>query len=267
MKKLFSAAEIAGMELQGLPKTKANVIARAEKEGWYFEERTGLGGKKRVYAIPGQYMPTPQGLGERLEQVVSLYPDRVNAAEVAGVSIQLLRRILTEESDPPLQAVLNLARPMGISLDWIVSGEGDMYETQPRAVAEAQANPTSANMVAFTLAGTDVQMAFSRTWIKQQLQVSADSLELMQVPGDSMEGTLSSRDVVLVNKADTQPANGLFVLRLDGVLDVRRLQRLPGSKLKVSGSNEAYDPFELDLTQATPGFEIVGKLVWYGRIV
>ncbi|NWK80329.1 LexA family transcriptional regulator [Aquitalea sp. LB_tupeE] len=266
MSNLLSASEIVALQLPGLPTTKVAIAAKAARESWYFEERTGLGGTRKVYALPGQYMPKPRGMGERLEQVVSLYPDRVNAAEVAGVSIQLLRRIITEESDPPLQAVLNLARPMGISLDWIVSGEGDMYETPPRAAVEAPANPNS-NMVAFTLAGTDVQMAFSRHWIKQQLQVSAESLELMQVPGDSMEGTLSSRDVVLVNKADTQPANGLFVLRLDGVLDVKRLQRLPGSKLKVSGSNEAYDPFELDLTQATPGFEIVGKLVWYGRIV
>ncbi len=195
------------MALQGLPKTKANVIARAEREGWYFEERRGQGGIKRVYAIPEQYLPQPQWR-------------------------EVHRGIAAETASPPYWAE---------------------------------------NMVLFLLTGTEstapVHMAFSRHWIQQQLQVKADDLQLMQVPGDSMDGTLNSRDVVLVNKADKQPANGLFVLRLDGVLEVKRLQRLPGAKLKVSGSNEAYDPFEIDLTQATPGFEIVGKLVWHGRVL
>ena len=206
-KNLVSASEIAQMGLPSLPTSRDNIRARADREGWYFEERRGQGGIKRVYAIPEQYLPQPQR-GE---------VHRGTAAETAT---------------PP---------------NW------------------------AENMVLFTMAGSEspapVHMAFSRHWIQQQLQVKADDLQLMQVPGDSMAGTLNSRDVVLVNKADTQPANGLFVLRLDGVLEVKRLQRLPGAKLKVSGSNEAYDPFEIDLTQATPGFVIVGKLVWHGRVL
>lgn len=54
-KTLLSAAEIASLRLPGLPTTKANVIVRAEKEGWYFEETTGLGGKRRVYELPDRY--------------------------------------------------------------------------------------------------------------------------------------------------------------------------------------------------------------------
>lgn len=54
-KALLSAAEIARLRLPGLPSTKANVISRAEKEDWYFEEMTGLGGKRRVYELPARY--------------------------------------------------------------------------------------------------------------------------------------------------------------------------------------------------------------------
>ena len=32
------------------------MAARAEKEGWYSEGRTGLGGMRRVYEIPAQYL-------------------------------------------------------------------------------------------------------------------------------------------------------------------------------------------------------------------
>jgi hypothetical protein len=54
-KKLHTAAEIARMGLSGLPTTKANVILRAEKEQWYFEEGKGPGGKRRLYELPEKY--------------------------------------------------------------------------------------------------------------------------------------------------------------------------------------------------------------------
>ena len=56
MKNLYSATEIAKMRLPGFPISRDNVRARAEREGWYCEYRTGLGGKWRVYEIPAHYL-------------------------------------------------------------------------------------------------------------------------------------------------------------------------------------------------------------------
>ncbi|MBX9267691.1 hypothetical protein [Chromobacterium violaceum] len=56
MRNLYSASEIAAMHLPGLPKSKPALIARAQSEGWYFEERKGLGGTRRVYEIPTRYL-------------------------------------------------------------------------------------------------------------------------------------------------------------------------------------------------------------------
>jgi hypothetical protein len=58
---LYSAAEIAAMRLPGLPTTKARVIERAASEGWYWEERTGLGGTRKVYDVPDRYVDTKKG--------------------------------------------------------------------------------------------------------------------------------------------------------------------------------------------------------------
>jgi Mu DNA-binding domain len=55
-KKLHSASEIAQMKLPGLPHTKSSVITRATREGWHFEEAKGVGGTKRLYAIPTRYL-------------------------------------------------------------------------------------------------------------------------------------------------------------------------------------------------------------------
>lgn len=64
-KKLYSATEIAKMRLPGFPISRDNVRARAEREGWYCEERKGLGGGRRVYEIPAHY------LGEEKKEEVS----------------------------------------------------------------------------------------------------------------------------------------------------------------------------------------------------
>ncbi|MDO8654226.1 MAG: hypothetical protein Q7R66_18805 [Undibacterium sp.] len=56
-KKLYTAAEIAKMRLPGLPTTKPPILARAEKEKWYFETKIGLGGVRKMFELPAYYQP------------------------------------------------------------------------------------------------------------------------------------------------------------------------------------------------------------------
>ena len=46
------------MRLPGLPASKPSIIERAKKEGWPFEEKTGIGGTRRVYQVPDKYLST-----------------------------------------------------------------------------------------------------------------------------------------------------------------------------------------------------------------
>lgn len=58
MKKLYSAYEIAAMNLPGLPTSKPAILARAEKEDWHYETKRGLGGIRKMFVIPKEYLPT-----------------------------------------------------------------------------------------------------------------------------------------------------------------------------------------------------------------
>jgi signal peptidase I len=78
-----------------------------------------------------------------------------------------------------------------------------------------------------------------------------------------MEGVLNDRDVILVNHADTSPGAGLYVLRIEGDLLVKRVQKLPGGKLEIMSANEAYRPFEIDpAIQAVILQSLARGLVW-----
>ena len=47
--------------------------------------------------------------------------------------------------------------------------------------------------------------------------------------------------------------------------NVKRLQILPGRRLKVKSDNLNYDPFEVSLD--TDNFHIVGKVIWAGALL
>lgn len=57
MTKLFSAAEIASMNLPDLPSTTRGIQLRAKKEEWLYESKIGLGGVRKLYQIPPLYLP------------------------------------------------------------------------------------------------------------------------------------------------------------------------------------------------------------------
>ncbi|WP_390894862.1 S24 family peptidase [Microvirgula aerodenitrificans] len=110
-------------------------------------------------------------------------------------------------------------------------------------------------------------MAFRRYWIVNYLHADPHDLSVISVKGDSMEGVLNDKDVILINRSDTSATSGLFVLRIDGDLVVKRVQRLPGSILKVTSANEAYEPFTVDINNPPSDFSVVGRVVWFGRQV
>ncbi|ANJ73516.1 hypothetical protein A9Y76_14035 [Ralstonia insidiosa] len=84
--KLYSAAEIAKMRLEGLPTTKGKVIERAASEGWQFEERKGIGGTRRMYEIPARYLPRSGGAGVADVTEAPRQPAKVVGTVVAGTS-------------------------------------------------------------------------------------------------------------------------------------------------------------------------------------
>ena len=90
-------------------------------------------------------------------------------------------------------------------------------------------------------------MAFRRYWIENYVTRDIKNLSVISVKGDSMEGVLNDGDTILINHGQTTPRDGLYVLRLNENLLVKRLQLIPGGIVNVISANEAYPTFEIDL--------------------
>lgn len=235
-------------------------------------------------------------LGGRMREArEAMNASRSEASTVVGVSLSTFQAWEAGDREPDATKLSIFASHYGLSVDWLLYGEGAMQRRKlggaPENIAAAGqcgcrdtlGNPVDLEEFVFVPrynlqasagygATTDDEkpvfsMAFRRYWIVNYLRADPHDLSVISVKGDSMEGVLNDRDVILINRSDTQATGGLFVLRIDGDLVVKRVQRLPGALLKVTSANEAYEPFTVDINNPPSDFSVVGRVVWFGRQV
>jgi hypothetical protein len=157
-----------------------------------------------------------------------------------------------------------LARYFGVSEEVLGgrpdAGAGNGLFRVPRLEVGASAGPGA-------LAGDERKrghIAFDPAWLRR---VAADpkQLSLILVEGDSMAPTLADGDEILVDRGDAAERlrDGIYVLRIDDALMVKRVARNPaGFGISIRSDNDAY-PSWPDVDPASAA--IVGRVVWVGR--
>ena len=100
----------------------------------------------------------------------------------------------------------------------------------------------------------------------RRLTASPDALSAVRVQGDSMEPTLNAGDDILVDTADATDRlrDGIYVLRIDDALNVKRLAVGPGGRLSIVSDNPRYPVIE---RKRGDRIDVVGRVVWAGRRV
>ncbi|QHL92055.1 peptidase S24 (plasmid) [Sphingomonas changnyeongensis] len=108
-------------------------------------------------------------------------------------------------------------------------------------------------------------VSFDARWLRQLVATRIDQLSMIRVQGDSMSPTLSDGDEIMVNQADAADRlrDGIYVLRLDDALMVKRLALHPVSReVAIRSDNPAYPSWpNCKLSQLA----IIGRVVWAGR--
>ena len=109
-------------------------------------------------------------------------------------------------------------------------------------------------------------VAFDPKWLRE-LGADPRALSIIRVEGDSMAPTLNDGDDILVDGGDAAARlrDGIYVLRMDDVLMVKRVARAPGpGRISVISDNPQYPSYP-DLSMAA--VQLVGRVVWTGRRV
>jgi phage repressor protein C with HTH and peptisase S24 domain len=109
-------------------------------------------------------------------------------------------------------------------------------------------------------------LAFDSKWLRR-LAADPKQLSMIRVEGDSMLPTLADGDEILVDRGDSADRlrDGIYVLRMEGALIVKRLALNPaGRRISVKSDNPAYPSW----TDCDPAdIDVIGRVAWVGRKV
>lgn len=176
---------------------------------------------------------------------------------------------------------------LGFDATWLLTGEGEMRkgeggQAEGKAAPAAPADPhhRREDELAYVPYYNEVEasggpgaipanehtpefLAFRRRWIKQELGAKIEDLAVIRMVGDSMEPTLKTGDVLLLDAhAALHQGDGIYVIRRRERLQVKRLQFL-ADKILIRSDNPHWEPEEVD--EDSPDFVLAGRVVWVGR--
>ena len=155
-----------------------------------------------------------------------------------------------------------LARYFGVPETWL-GADASRVAPAPRLLTvpvldtAASAGPGAVGEDRRSAAG----LGFSEAWLKcLRARGGHEGLSVIGVRGDSMVPTLADGDEILVDEADRERLReGIYVLRVDGALMVKRLVR-EGDGFAVRSDNADAGPVDL-----SNGWAVIGRVLWAGR--
>lgn len=205
----------------------------------------------------------------RLTQVVQSFGSVVAAARVVGVSDNAIYKWLAGRGQPSVNNLVALARAARVSIEWLATGEESKQSAQAitRAVEHGDFIFMPRNRIRFSSGREGVlrseqvvdSIAFRAAWVKGSLHTESRDLLLIEVVGDSMAPTVEDSDLILANLAEPRfRQDGIYLLRHDGGLTVKRIQRRPDGKLLIRSDNPKYEPMVVG------SVKIIGRVIWIG---
>ena len=164
----------------------------------------------------------------------------------------------------PLEQCIKIAEQTGVSLDWLILGKGESDKNTAAGKATPSVVlvplydvPVSAGHGSFFDAENIIQqIPFDAEWLERE-ELIADRLACLPIKGDSMSPGLKTSDIVLIDLTH-QRGDGVFVLRLNGALRIKRLQWLADGRLRISSDNPIYETEYVDPNTPPDDFAIIG---------
>lgn len=217
--------------------------------------------------VPGW---TPE-LGSRLSSAIELLGGLKSTGKIAGATDEQVGKWRDGRAKMPFYAAISIAERAGISLDWLAGMSPSTEKSaenggnQPKsmvAIPVFDVTPSAGHGAALLHERPVDFLWFNEAWLRQTYGVNPNDLKLLPSTGDSMAPTIEAGSMLMVNVNEMacQPGDGIFVVRLEGDILVKRLQRVPGGQIKVSSDNPAYDPFHIKLDDGID-FALLGRVI------
>ncbi len=205
-------------------------------------------------------------------------------AKRCGIPGSSMRQYL-DGTVPGADKAAQIAERNGVSLLWLVtgeeprgtggtpvppgfsgvstgSGEWEDFAMVPRLVVQASAGAGA------LVEHEDVAylIAFRASWLRKR-GINPQAARALTVRGDSMEPTIRSGDVLLVDTSkDRVEDNGIYVVISGGYVLVKRVHPRRDGSLMLISDNQAYPSEDVPAGEAGD-FHVAGRVMWFGRSI
>jgi len=203
---------------------------------------------------------------ERLRESISSHSLR-GFSRLCGLSEATLRSYLSGDTFPTLDRLALISSAAGVEPEWLAFGGHkdeepaelpgmEDYAFVPLYDAQCSAGDGSWNENSRVL----TYICFTRYSLRKQ-GLTPDHLSAIRIDGDSMEPVLNGGDTVLIDHTRTAiKGEGIYVLRFDGHLYAKRLQRNFDGVVIIS-ENKHYQPVTVPRDRLDE-LEVIGRAVW-----
>ncbi len=209
-------------------------------------------------------------VADRVRQLIGDKTERSFANNI-GITQSTLSGLLTG-SRPSVDKVVAIANATDVNLQWLATGEGPMRAGGavddkilyiPRYNIEMSAGTGRWQDHAEKID----DIPFTAEFIQRRLgRSSTDGLIMAYAYGDSMEPTIFSGDLLMIDTNKKSVNSGIYAMAYMDMFYVKRLD-LKLDKIEViSDSREKYKPFEIEAASIDQ-FNLVGPVIWTGRVL
>jgi len=198
-------------------------------------------------------------------------------AEILNISLPTMNHYETGKRVPNSALLAKLAGVVECDPGWLLTGEGSGNTQNPESF------PTDSSMADFILVprynieasaggGSIIHseqivdhLAFKADWVHKELGTHPKNLVLVHSIGDSMEPTIRSGDLLLVDRSKSRmKGDGIYLINLDDGLMVKRVEWLLGGSVVIRGDNTAVSREQILLSTDLEKLHILGRVVWVG---
>lgn len=203
----------------------------------------------------------------RIEQVLGKFGSVAELARDIGVSDNAIYKWLSGRGQPSVANLVALAKAAKVSIQWLATGESTVQGSSTTEVDRADFTYVpryDVEMVAWRGAMLHSDqivdyLAFKKEWVRMRLNADPRNLLLIEAVGDSMAPTLNDSDLLLVDLAEPRFRHeGIYVLRREKELEIKRLQRRPDGALNLISDNPAYEAVKVP----SESVFVIGRVIW-----
>jgi phage repressor protein C with HTH and peptisase S24 domain len=214
--------------------------------------------------------PAPPNFQLRLDKVLHQFGSVADLARLIGVSDNAIYKWLSGRGQPSVANLVALAKASKVSVEWLATGQENADVKRPPRrstdpddlfyVPRYDQAPTVRGELLRSEQMVDY-LAFKKDWVRSRFNADPRNLLLIEVIGDAMAPTLEDSDLMLVDFSEPRfRHDGIYVLRRENELEVKRLQRRPDGTLNIISDNSIYESSIV----ASDSLHIFGRVIWAG---